>query len=534
MRRSRSLCAFVGILMLLAACSPVEEGDSETESDQLRAGEARDGGELVIALAEEPDALDPSIARTFVGRIVFASICEKLYDVDENLEIVPQLAADLPEVSEDGLSVTIPLREGVTFNDGTEFNADAVKTTFERHLSIADSARASEIAPIKNIEVVDDLTVELELSEPFSPLTAALADRSGMIMSPQQIDALGADFGDEPVCVGPFQFVERRAQDRIVVEKSDEYYDADAVHLDRVVYRVIIEPNVRLSNLRSGDVDLAERIAATDVATIEDDDAFQLTEATSIGYQGISINIGNADGLGRPHKAPDSALASDEKLREAFELSLDRDAINEVVFDGQVVPACSPISPVTPFAIEFECPQQDIEAAKALIEESGAPTPVPVELITNNDAESVRMGEVIQSMAKDAGFDVSVRPTEFTAALDETDAGNYEAFQVGWSGRIDPDQNIHQFQHSTGSINISGTDDPEIDRLLEEARVEQDPEARKEIYQQAIEQMHEVRGIVYLYHDKLFLGANREVVGIEYFGDGLVRVRNAGFAQTEN
>ncbi|MGH2736116.1 MAG: ABC transporter substrate-binding protein, partial [Actinomycetota bacterium] len=225
--------SLVGISVLLAAaCSPVEESGSERESDELRTDEAADGGELVIALAEEPDALDPSLARTFVGRIVFASICEKLYDVNENLEVIPQLAADLPEFSEDGLSVTIPLREGITFNDGTEFNAEAVKTTLDRHREISESARASEIAPVKSVEVVDEFTVGLQLSEPFSPLTAALADRAGMILSPAQIDKLGDDFAEDPVCVGPFDFVERRAQDRIVVEKSDEYYDADQVHLD--------------------------------------------------------------------------------------------------------------------------------------------------------------------------------------------------------------------------------------------------------------------------------------------------------------
>jgi peptide/nickel transport system substrate-binding protein len=514
----------------VVACSPVEQGGSETEGDQLRADEAREGGELVVALAEEPDALDPSIARTFVGRIVFSAMCEKLYDVNENLEVIPQLAAELPEVSEDGLEVTIPLREGISFNDGTPFNAEAVVTSIERHLTIEESARASEIASVENVEAVDDTTVRITLSEPFSPLTAALADRAGMVMSPAQLDELGADFGDDPVCVGPFSFVERRAQDRIVLEKSDEYYDADNVHLDGVVYRIIVEPNVRLSNLRSGDVHVAERIAATDVATIEGDQDFQLSEATSIGYQGVSINIGNAEGLGQPHKPPDSALASDPRLREAFELSLDRNAINEVVFDGQYVPDCSPISPVSPFAVELECPEQDVDAATQLIEETGTATPVPVELITNNDAESVRVGEVIQSMATEAGFDVRVRPTEFTAALDETDAGNYEVFQVGWSGRIDPDQNIHQFRHSTGSLNISGTDDQEIDRLLDEARVEQDEEARKDLYRQAIETMNEDRGIIYLWHDKLFLGAAQDVVGINYYGDGLVRVANAGFA----
>lgn len=525
MRMGRALSAVVALVLFVGgACSPVDQGGgSEGGDENLRSGEAEQGGELVIALAEEPDVLDPSLALTFVGRIVFSSICEKLYDVNESLEIVPQLAAELPQISSDGLTVTIPLREGIKFNDGTDFNAEAVKMSLERHLSIEGSARASEIASIDQVEAVDPLTVEITLKEPFTPLTAALADRAGMVMSPAQLEKLGSDFGDEPICVGPFNFVERVAQDRIVVEKSDDYYEADQVNLDRITYRVIIEPNVRVSNLLSGDVDVAERIAPTDVATLEGDANFQLSEATSLGYQGITINLANPS-------PQDTPLASEAGLREAFEMSLDRDAINEVVFDGQVISDCSPLSPESPWAVDVECTPFDLQGARQLVSDSGVDTPIPVELITNNDAEGVRFGEVVQSLAKKAGFAVKVRPTEFTAALEETDAGNYETFAIGWSGRVDPDQNIHQFHTSDGSLNISGASNPKIDALLNKARRVQGMDERRTIYQQAIELMNEERSIIYLYHDKLVLAASKDVVGVEYFGDGLVRLEAAGFA----
>lgn len=524
MRSRHALVCYVGLaLLVVSACSPVDQGESSGGDAKLRTGEAKQGGELVIALAEEPDALDPSLALTFVGRIVFSSICEKLYDVNESLEIVPQLAAELPEISPDGLTVTIPLRDGIKFNDGTEFNAEAVKMSLERHLSIEGSARASEIASIETVETLDPLTVEITLKEAFTPLTAALADRSGMVMSPAQLKKLGADFGDEPICVGPFNFVERVAQDRIEVEKSDDYYDADQVKLDGITYKVIIEPNVRVSNLRSGDVDVAERIAPTDVATLEGDANFQLSEATSIGYQGIDINLANPE-------PQDTPLATEASLREAFEMSLDREAINEVVFDGQVIPDCSPISPDSPWAVDVECTPFDLQGARRIVSEAGVDTPIPVELITSNDAESVRFGEVIQSLAKKAGFEVQVRPTEFTAALEETDAGNYETFAIGWSGRVDPDQNIHQFQTSDGSLNVTGASDPKLDALLNKARRVQSMDERKKIYQQAIGLMNEARSIIYLYHDKLVLAASKDVVGVEYFGDGLVRLKVAGFA----
>jgi len=175
---------------------------------------------LTIALNQDPDALDPTLSRTYVGRIVFAQICEKLYEIDEKLNIAPQLAAALPAVSDGGKTVTIKLRSGVKFNDGTPFTAEAMKVSLDRHREMKGSNRRSELDSVNAVEVVDPLTIRLRLKAPFSPLTAQLADRAGMPMSPAALEKLGEKFGTAPVCVGPWQFVERVPQDRIVVERS--------------------------------------------------------------------------------------------------------------------------------------------------------------------------------------------------------------------------------------------------------------------------------------------------------------------------
>ncbi|MFO7245044.1 MAG: ABC transporter substrate-binding protein, partial [Actinomycetes bacterium] len=138
---------------------------------------------LRIGLAEDPDVLDPSLARTYVGRIVFASLCDKLFDIDTAANIVPQLATGYT-VSDDGLTVTIDLRDDVVFHDGTPMDAEAVKYSLDRHKNLPGSNRASEIAQLESVTVVDEDTVELHLSEPFAPLIAQLADRAGMIVSP--------------------------------------------------------------------------------------------------------------------------------------------------------------------------------------------------------------------------------------------------------------------------------------------------------------------------------------------------------------
>src|SRR5438093_11463448 len=198
---------------------------------------------LRFGLAEDPDILDPTLARTFVGRIVFAALCDKLFDIDEKLEIVPQLATGY-EWSADRKALTIKLRKGVTFHDGEKFDAAAVKFNIERHKTMAGSNRRGELAPVMGADVVDESTVRLNLSAPFAPLLAQLADRAGMMVSPKAAQAEGDKFGSKPVCSGPFRFVERVAQDRIVLERYPNYWNKGEIHFDKVVYLPIVDSTV--------------------------------------------------------------------------------------------------------------------------------------------------------------------------------------------------------------------------------------------------------------------------------------------------
>src|SRR5690606_12438974 len=176
--------------------------------------------EIVVSMVEYADTLDPTFGQTFGGRYVFMHMCETLYDITSDLEVVPMVAAELPTLSDDGLTATIPLREDAVFNDGEPFNAEAVKTSLDRHRELEGSARAGELASVAEVSVVDEFTVELSLSEQFAPLPAILADRSGMILSPAKLDELGEDFGQDPVCVGPYELDEHVVGDRFVLTKS--------------------------------------------------------------------------------------------------------------------------------------------------------------------------------------------------------------------------------------------------------------------------------------------------------------------------
>src|SRR5215204_5042998 len=198
---------------------------------------------LRIGLAEDPDILDPTTARTYVGRIVFAAFCDKLFDIDEKLNIVPQLALS-HETSADGKEMTIKLRPGVKFHDGEPFDAEAAKFSIERHMSFQGSFRKPELATVDHVDVVDPLTIKLVLKTPFSPLIAQLTDRAGMMVSPKAAKEAGDKFGLKPVCSGPYKFVERVQQDRIVGERFKDYWNAANVHIDRVVFRPIVESTV--------------------------------------------------------------------------------------------------------------------------------------------------------------------------------------------------------------------------------------------------------------------------------------------------
>jgi len=483
---------------------------------------------LVVALNQDPDLLDPTLARTYVGRIIFAQMCEKLFDIDENLKIVPQLAADLPTFTDGGKTVTIKLRPGVKFNDGTPMNAEAVRFSLDRHLNLKGSNRHSEIDHINSIDAVDPLTVRLRLKTPFSPLVAVLADRAGMPISPAQASKLGEKFGTAPVCVGPWSFVERVPQDRIVLEKSAHYFDPGQARFDRLVFRVIADDNVRLANLRSGDIDFMHLVGPTDAVSLRKEGRFQVASVTGIGYSGMTINLHNKTGkVPQPPGNLGTPLANDPRVREALDLSIDREALNQVAWDGQYTPGCTPIAPISPFYDKSrKCPVRDVAKAKKLLAEAGLSSGYSFEMTIVNDPQQRRVGEVIQGMAKETGFNITLRPAEFASALKDDDAGKMQVFLIGWSGRVDPDANIHQFHTCGGSLNTTLSCDESVDALLNKAREVTDQAQRAALYKDAIDRFAgQRRNIIYLYHLNYIVAYPKNLKGYKAVPDGLIRIK---------
>lgn len=473
---------------------------------------------LRIGLAEDPDILDPTMARTFVGRIVFAGLCDKLFDLDEKLNIVPQLATSY-QWSADNKSLTIKLREGVTFHDGEKMDAQAVKYNLERHKNMKGSNRRGELAVVSSVDAVDPTTVRVNLEAPFAPLLAVLTDRSGMMVSPKAAEAAGEKFGAKPVCSGPFRFVERIAQDRIVVERFPNYWNKGQVHFERIVYQPIVDATVRLANLRSGQLDFIERVAPSDIPNLRNDSRFKIAKIVEIGYQGITINVGKSD------LAQKNPLGRDPRVREAFELSLDRDAIVKVAMEGEAQAGNQWVAPSNRFyGKSAPLPKRNVERAKQLLKEAGVPNP-SFTLMTPTTSDAQRIAQIVQAMAKEAGFDIKIQSTEFATSLNLADKGQFEAYVLAWSGRADPDGNLHTMLACKGPTNYAGYCKDDVEKLINESRTSLDPTRRAAAYDQIAQQVQKDRPIVYLFHRHWLWAHTAKLSGLRTVPDGMVRVQ---------
>ena len=469
---------------------------------------------LRVGIQDDPDALDPATSGTYTGRFVFAALCDKLVDIGPDLSIVPQLAEKWT-LADDQKSVVFTLRKGVTFHDGAPFDAAAVKFNIERMLTMKDSRRRGELAPVASVDVLAPDQVRINLKEPFAPLLSVLSDRAGMMVSP----AAGAkeDFAAHPVCAGPYKFVERKSRDLIRLEKYPGYWNAKDYGYDEIVYTYIPDSTVRLARVRAGDLELAERIAPTDLKTIRDDKNVKLHGAPGLAVSHLMVNVGAGEKANSP-------LGKDPRLRHAFELSIDRNVINKVAFNGEYTADNQMIPPSDPFYPKTHpIPARDVAAAKKLIAESGATT-VPVELTYENSLTDARVAQIVQSMAKEAGFDVKLLPLETTTAIQRYLAGNFEMYIGNWSGRGDPDPTLYAFFGCNGGQNVNKYCNKELEDVLNAARAEGVVAKRKQLYDKATGIYLADLPTIPIYHPNWYFAARANVDGVKVYPDGLLRL----------
>jgi peptide/nickel transport system substrate-binding protein len=472
---------------------------------------------LRIGLQDDPDTFDPARAYSFVGRIILSSLCNKLVDVAPDLSFTPQLALSW-ETAPDGRAVTFHLRPGVKFQDGTDVDAAAVAFNLDRDLHLPGSRRRSEIQAIDTIDVVDKLTVKLNLKTPFAPLVAQLSDRAGVIASPRALQN-PAGYDAAPACSGPYKFVDRAAQDHVTLARDPSYWDAGHFHIDRVEYHIVTDPTVRLADLRAGSLDFAERILASDVATLKADKRLKVAIGPSLMYYGITINMANGTG-GNPD------FQKHPELRAALDAAIDRNAINQVIYDGNATIGNQALPPTSPYYAKDRPVRGDADPAraKALIAQSGVAHPHLV-LNVANSADQAQLGQMIQSMAQQAGIDISLRTLEFQTLLSQQAAGSFEADLIGWSGRVDPDGDTYTLlgcKSPTNDGRYCGAAEP----FLLAGQADTDQAKRLEDYHKALAIIADDRPIIYLYHPPLIMGMTAKLQGYVFNPDGLIRLRD--------
>lgn len=481
----------------------------------LVAAEARAETVLNVGLVGDPGPLDPARSGNVLDRNVFASLCDKLIDTDPEMRFVPQLATSW-DWAADGLALTLHLRDGVKFQDGTAFDATAVKINIERDQTLAASLRKAELRPVTAVEIIDPLTVRLRLSVPYAPLLAFLADRSGMMVSPKAIAELGDNLATHPVCAGPFAFTERVAQERIVLDRFPGYWNAGAISIDRVVFRPMTDSTVRLTNLRSGQLDIIDQVSATDTAIVKADPHLRLAQHAAAAYRSLQFNLNHGP-------RADTPLGKDQRVRQALAKAIDRNALNQVVFDGLFVPNNQTEAPGSRYwNPAHPVPERDLDGARALLRAAGV-SQLAFTLQIANTTIDAQIGGVLQAMVAEAGFDMKLAQVESNAGNVADLAGDYDVALLTWSGRADPDANASIWLTCTGPFNYGAYCDPRMDALLKEGRETSDPDKRALIYAKVSDlYLADVPQII-LYNYTWIWAMSDRVEGFLPNKDGLIR-----------
>ena len=507
MRRAGILLLFA---FILSACGAGGGGTSTTP-----AGTPKTGGILKIAQETEINTLDPNTSGLLVEREIYYNLYDSLLGIDAKLNFVPELATTWKYTDDKTLVLT--LRKDVKFQDGTAFNAEAVKFNLDRYMTSTDpgAARKSDLASVQSVEVQDPSTVVVHLKRGDATLLAAFVDRAGMMLSPTAVQQLGVKLAQTPVAAGsgPFEFVEWKRDDHLTLKRNPDYWRKDKAgrqlpYLDQLIYRPMTDQNAILASLKTGDVDMARSVAGKDVDAVRSDSTLLYKDTPGLGYQGFELNS-SAPPFNDPAKAKAVALAIDRAQ-----------ILKNVVFNNGVL-SYGPIPPASwasdPSEKIYDKP--DPEKAKATA------TGFSFTLKTGNIQDNIQEGQLIQSQLAKAGITVTLQPEEFAKLTLETRVQHqFEAALTGWSGRIDPDGNMYAFWHTGGSFNDGRYSNPQVDQLLEQARTTTDQAKRKQFYQEAQRIIAGSAVYVFTHHPNVAQISTKHVQNFTLIPDGINRL----------
>jgi peptide/nickel transport system substrate-binding protein len=426
------------------------------------------GGTLRMAQSNEVAGIDPYGQTSVSDKIVYHAIYDGLVALDRDLRIVPQLATTWSMPDEQTYVFT--LRDSVTFHDGTACDAEAVKRSFDWLLDPANAAQARpELSEVQEVLATNSRTVTFKLKTPSSALLTTLADRAGKIVSPTARTLYGKDLARHPVGSGPFRFVEWAQDDHLTVKRFDDYWDKGAPLLDAVVFRPIPDQSVALTELKTGNIDVVAYLDPKDLSEVRSAAGLVALEAPGLNFWGIYPNT---------TRGP----LANKALREALSFAIDRDAIVAGAAFGVGQVAHGPIPPSS-WAYDPNTPaiRRDLVRAKAKLVEAGYANGFALKVQTSPPNQ--RFAQLVQAQAKEVGIDVQIQILEATAFLSIAQGSDNEAVIIGWGGRSDPDGNVFPMFHTKGGWNGGKYSNPEVDRLIEQGRIESNQAERKKLYQ---------------------------------------------------
>jgi peptide/nickel transport system substrate-binding protein len=511
-----------GGLALVVACAPqaaapaAPAGPAPTTSGGA-ANAPTKGGTLRVGLSVDVVTLDPHLSGSKFDRQVYHNLYDPLFTLDEKLAIQPNLVESYQ--TPDPKTLTFKLRSGVKFHDGTDLNAEAVRFNFDRMANDPKSVRKGEVANIASTEVVDPLTIKLNLKQADSSLLATLTDRAGMMISPTALQKLGADLGHDATGAGtgPFQFVEWVPDDHLLLKRNDAYWNkTGGPYLDQVRYRPIPDDTVKLQSLQAKELDALDYLAPRNVSIAKADSSLVVVDVPSLAAFWFVLNST------RPP-------FDNKNLRLAVAYGLDVDALVKGVYLGIGVAANGPISPASwAYDDTIKPIQRDLAKAKQYLADAGQPGGFTFNFEVVNTPLSIQEGEVVKAQLAEAGITVNVVTVDGARQLSDGNNKTYDMTNYAWSGRPDPDGNVYSFFHTTPgvSLNWSGISNPQVDALLEQTRQVTDHGERKKLYSQIIQILREESVAVFEIHPIEPKVLSPKLQGYLAVPDGMLRFKD--------
>lgn len=484
------------LLMIVSACS----SDNESAS-----GEGGNGGKIesfTYASLTDAVGLSPIMTNDSASANVTDHVYEKLFDRDaETMEIVPELAESYENPDEN--TWVFKLKEGIKFHDGTDFNAEAVKYTFDKLRDPATAApRASLLEPVDSINIIDDYTVEIITKYPYGPFLSALSHSNAAIVSPTA-DKEG-DLNKEPVGTGPFKFVKWVPGDQVVLEANADYRDG-APAINQLNFKVVPEVSTAISMLQTGEVQLIDNLPMEQMERIESLKNVTVEKVDGTPEYYFTVNHGKEE-------------FQDEKLREAFASAIDRDAVVSKM-NGLGIRSDSVIGPKVFGYVESADKAgtpYDVEKAKSLVEENGYGEKT-YKLLTPNRSNFLLMAEIVQAQLSEAGFKIEIESMEWASFLDTARQGNFDLTFLSWSNlTADGSELFYPNFHTdnVGAANRAQYSNKAFDELVDKSRTTTDQDERLELLDQANRLMLDEDAIVIMYHSIVTAAMDQSYEGL--------------------